>query len=98
VSSGFRSTKDEKSGEEDRLLTIAEAAKFLGLTVGGTYHLVSQRRIPVVRLSSRCIRFSLGALQKWIESLSQEADEFSESKARSAIRKQTSSVDTSGHK
>jgi len=78
VSSGYRTTKEcEMSVEDDRLLTIVEAARFLGLSVGGTYHLVSQRRIPVVRLSSRCIRFSRVALQDWIESLTQKASEFS---------------------
>jgi excisionase family DNA binding protein len=66
------------TGEEDRLLTVVEAASFLKLSVGGLYHLVSQRRIPVVRLSSRCIRFSRVALQEWIEGLTQEASEVSE--------------------
>jgi excisionase family DNA binding protein len=48
------------------LLTIVEAAEFLHLSVGGLYHLVSQRRVPVVRISSRCIRFSRLDLEKWI--------------------------------
>lgn len=60
--------------ENDRLLRIDEAASMLGLSVGGTYHLVSQHRIPVVRISARCIRFSRRALLEWIESLSKFAD------------------------
>jgi excisionase family DNA binding protein len=54
----------------DRLLTIGEAAELTKLAVGTLYHLVSQRRIPVVRLSSRCIRFRLSSLQQWWEKMS----------------------------
>src|SRR5215469_7041728 len=48
--------------EPDRLLRVDEAAELLGLSIGGLYHLVSQRRVPVVRISSRCIRFDQRAL------------------------------------
>jgi excisionase family DNA binding protein len=64
--------------EEDRLLRVDEAARLLGLSVGGLYHLVNQMRVPVVRISSRCIRFSRRALLKWIEKLTQEAERFPE--------------------
>jgi excisionase family DNA binding protein len=74
VSSGYRTTKDEVTEEEDRLLTVVEAASFLSLSVGGLYHLVSQRRIPVVKLSARCIRFSRKALLGWIESMTHAVD------------------------
>jgi excisionase family DNA binding protein len=60
--------------EQDRLLNIVDAAKFLGLSVGGLYHLVSQHRVPVIRISARCIRFSRGALLKWLAELSQPAE------------------------
>ncbi len=53
----------------DRLLTIAEVAQMTGLSIGGLYHLVSQQRIPVVRISRRCIRFRLASLDRWIEEL-----------------------------
>jgi excisionase family DNA binding protein len=65
---------DRNTGGEDRLLTVVEAARFLNLSAGGLYHLISQRRIPVVRISSRCVRFSRRALLEWVESLSQPAD------------------------
>jgi excisionase family DNA binding protein len=81
-----------QTSEADRLLTVVEAAGYLNLSVGGLYHLISQHRIPVVRISSRCVRFSRAALQEWIESLSQRADEFSQSKTISTTRKQTGSV------
>jgi excisionase family DNA binding protein len=56
--------------EEDRLLTVVEAAHFLSLAPGSVYHLISQRRIPVVRISARCVRFSRNALLKWLEGMS----------------------------
>jgi excisionase family DNA binding protein len=59
--------------EDDRLLRVDEAARLLGLSTGGLYHLVSQSRVPVVKISSRCIRFSRRALAEWIESVSQPA-------------------------
>ena len=66
----------ERTGgiEEDRLWTIIEAARFLNLSPQSLYHFISQQRVPVVRISSRCVRFSRRALLEWVESLSQPAD------------------------
>lgn len=64
----------EFQGSPDRLLTVCEAADFLRLAPGTVFHLVSQKRLPVVRISSRCIRFSRNALLRWIESLTQLAE------------------------
>ncbi len=63
------------SNSDDRLLRIDEVARFLRLSVGGTYHLVSEGRLPVVRISSRCIRFSRKALLAWLDGLTQQAKE-----------------------
>jgi excisionase family DNA binding protein len=57
--------------KSDRLLTINEVADMTGLAVGTLYHFVSQKRIPVVRLSKRCIRFRKSDLSAWIETLTQ---------------------------
>jgi len=56
---------------EDRLLTINEVAALTKLTVGTLYHFVSQGRIPVVRISRRCLRFRLSAIQDWWKQMSQ---------------------------
>ena len=53
--------------QDQRLLTIEEVARFTSLSVGTLYHMVSQGRIPVVRISRRCIRFRLSELLRWIE-------------------------------
>jgi excisionase family DNA binding protein len=68
-----RSVHANKNVLDDRLLTIQEVADFTGLAVGTLYHLVSQRRIPVVRLSKRCIRFRNSDLSDWIETLAQKS-------------------------
>jgi excisionase family DNA binding protein len=51
------------------LLKIGEVAQLTGFSVGTLYHFVSQRRIPVVRISSRCIRFRRSDVDAWIASL-----------------------------
>jgi len=56
----------------ERLLTIQEVSEWTGLAVGTLYHFVSQQRIPVVRLSKRCIRFRYSDLLDWIQTLTQE--------------------------
>jgi excisionase family DNA binding protein len=58
---------------EDRLLTIKEVSELTGLAVGSLYHLVSQKRVEVVRISSRCIRFRLSSLERWFDDLTEEA-------------------------
>jgi len=60
---------------EDRLLTIREVATLTGLQVSSLYHVVSQGRIPVVRLSKRCIRFRYSDLLEWIETHTEKAHE-----------------------
>jgi excisionase family DNA binding protein len=75
MSSGSDLKKCKQALEEDCLLTAAEAAQLLNFkNVGTIYHLVTQRRIPVVKLSARCIRFSRKALLEWIDSMTQAAD------------------------
>jgi excisionase family DNA binding protein len=53
----------------DRLLTVKEVASLTGLAVGTLYHFVSQGRIPVVRISPRCLRFRESDLQRWFDAL-----------------------------
>jgi excisionase family DNA binding protein len=55
----------------ERLLTIHEVSELTNLAIGSIYHLVSQKRIPVVRLSRRCIRFRLTDLIAWFDEKSE---------------------------
>jgi excisionase family DNA binding protein len=68
------SAAGSQSPAADRLLTINEVAEMTGLAVGTLYHFVSQKRIPVVRLSKRCIRFRQSDLADWVQTLTQETD------------------------
>jgi excisionase family DNA binding protein len=58
----------------DRLLSIRDVAAMTRLTVGTLYHLVSQNRIPVVRISRRCLRFRESDLQRWFDALTCEPE------------------------
>jgi excisionase family DNA binding protein len=58
---------------EDRLMNVNEVAEFLGLAVGTVYHLVSQKRLPCLRLSARCLRFRKSDLNAFIDRLAKEA-------------------------
>jgi excisionase family DNA binding protein len=49
-----------------QLIGVRELARLTGLSVGTLYHLVSQQRIPVIRISRRCIRFRPGDIEDWI--------------------------------
>ena len=50
-----------------KLLNVQEAAEYLGLAPGTVYHMISEERMPVTRLSKRCVRFRLDDLDKWLE-------------------------------
>ena len=72
ASSAVHVTSAQPPVEEDCLLTAVEATRFLNLkNVGTVYQMVSAKRLPVIRMSARCIRFSRRALLEWVESLTQ---------------------------
>jgi excisionase family DNA binding protein len=48
------------------LLTAAEVAKLTGFAEGTIRHFVSQRRIPFIRMSARCIRFRRSDIDAWL--------------------------------
>jgi excisionase family DNA binding protein len=47
------------------LMTYADASKLLNLKLGTLYALVSQGRIPHVRLGRRLVRFDRAVLEAW---------------------------------
>ena len=61
--------------EAQVLLTVAEVAKLTGFSEGTLRHWVSQHRIPVVRFSSRCVRFNRNEILKWIEAHSRPSQD-----------------------
>jgi excisionase family DNA binding protein len=58
----------------EELLDINEVAALVGLSAGTLYHWVSEKRIPFVRFSNRCIRFRLSDIQQWISESSVAPD------------------------
>ena len=48
------------------LLTVHDVARLTGLSSGTLYHFISERRIPFVRISARCVRFRRSDLEAWI--------------------------------
>jgi excisionase family DNA binding protein len=50
----------------ESLLTIRQLSELTQLSVGSLYHFVSQQRIPVVRISARCLRFRKADIEAWI--------------------------------
>jgi excisionase family DNA binding protein len=50
----------------EKLMNVYEVASVLGLATGTVYHLVSEKRLPCVRLSRRCLRFQPSAIDEYI--------------------------------
>jgi excisionase family DNA binding protein len=49
------------------LLTAAEVSELTGFAEGTIRHFVSAHRIPVVRISARCVRFRRCDVDLWLE-------------------------------
>ena len=64
-----------KESSQKLLLNVREVAALTGLSVGSLYHFVSAHRVPVVRISARCIRFRVSDLERWIDELTEPAVE-----------------------
>jgi excisionase family DNA binding protein len=63
-----------EGGAMDKLLSVSELAKILGIAPGTLYHWLSQKRLPCVRFSSRCVRFRKSDVENWLEEIG--ADRF----------------------
>lgn len=48
-------------------MKAAEAAEYLGIAEKTLRKMTSERRVPFIRLSARCVRYSKVALDRWIE-------------------------------
>jgi excisionase family DNA binding protein len=76
----------------EKLLTVRELAKLLGVAEGSVYHWLSQRRLPCIRFSQRCVRFRESDVQALLQKLHEPAAtgnvcEAGPSSARRASRK-----------
>ena len=57
--------------KEKLLIDIHELSELTGIASGIFYHWVIEHRVPCVRLSQRCLRFSLTEIREWIQGLSE---------------------------
>ena len=55
-----------------RLVDIAELSRILSIPTGSLYNLVSQRRIPFVKIGHR-LRFDIEDISRWVEQNKEEA-------------------------
>jgi excisionase family DNA binding protein len=65
-------TESKNRLDTDRLWDVKDVAEFLGLAVGTIYHMASEGRIPVVRISARCLKFRRSEILAWVERKSQK--------------------------
>jgi excisionase family DNA binding protein len=61
-----RLPQSRENGHRDRLLDVGEAAEMLSVKRATLYQWAHQRRIPVVKLMGRALRFRESDLQKLI--------------------------------
>ncbi len=52
--------------ETKDLMDVNELSAMTGIAVGTLYHWVSEKRIPYIRLSAHCVRFSRAAINAWL--------------------------------
>jgi excisionase family DNA binding protein len=57
----------------EKLLTVRELAKLLGVAEGSVYHWLSQERLPCIRFSQRCVRFRESDVQALLQTLHKPA-------------------------
>ena len=55
------------------LIDVRELSALTGIAVGTLYHWVGQNRIPCIRLSARCLKFSPEAIRTWLADLNEPA-------------------------
>lgn len=61
-----RKNKGSRMVSARRLINIQEASEYVGLSVHTLYTMVSQRRIPFVKIG-RLTKFDVGLLEAWIK-------------------------------
>jgi predicted DNA-binding transcriptional regulator AlpA len=61
-------------GSEKLLIDIRELSAITGIKIGTLYHWVSESRVPHIKLSQRCVRFSVPAIRQWLAELSRPAE------------------------
>ena len=69
MASSSEAGREKAVTEEKILITAGEVANLTGFAEGTIRHFVSQRRIPFIRISPRCVRFRRSDIEAWLEGL-----------------------------
>ena len=56
-----------ESGQEDRLMSVKEAAEVLQVSAYMVRQWARERKIPAIRMGERYWRFRRSSLERWIE-------------------------------
>jgi excisionase family DNA binding protein len=62
-----RHASNSRGTSDDRLLDVHDAAAMLGLSPKTLYEWAYERRLPIVKLFGRALRFRLSVIQKLIK-------------------------------
>lgn len=57
-----------------KLWNVREVAEYLHLASGSIYHLLSQNRLPCIRISARCVRFDPRQIEAWVAQRTEEPE------------------------
>ena len=77
--------KEMTAGDEKLLLNVEEAAALIGVSTGTLYHWIGERRVPIVRLSRRCVRFRRSDLEAWLSQRTEPAQEVEDRTSRRMV-------------
>ncbi len=64
--SSLTQARRNATARDSDIIGYTEAAALLGVAVGTLYAHVHHRRLPFLRLSRRCVRFSKKRLLEWL--------------------------------
>jgi excisionase family DNA binding protein len=59
----------------EKLMTIGELARLLGLTETAIYQAVYHKRMPAVKISKKCLRFDPVEIREWLNKKKTQAVE-----------------------
>lgn len=58
----------------EKLMKVEEVGQMLGLPRTTIYNLICERRIPVIKISKKCVRFDPVVIRKWLADKSQDVN------------------------
>ena len=66
---------------------IGRLSEYLGIKKSTIYAMILRKRIPVVKISGRCVRFHEGDIKRWLESRTVDVNTITSTDIREPPRK-----------